>query len=325
MLVGLVGSVAEAQRMRRGGYNNNNNQNQGGNGQQDQNANKSKLPDDSRLLEIHQAFIRGATKLALEYTKKNELDKAIACYREILRLVPGYGPAQAALTQIIAKQSNAKRVVIDIMASKGWQDSGIDVIEGKPVVIHADGHWKINMFYPVGGEGVEIPEELRRFNLGALIGIIIPPGEKPAAKIEAPEGGSGGENTNEQPAEQPAAQQPAEGDQAAANENPEAAAGENPGQNAQEGANAAGNAGGEKQPTYAAPRESSDKEKEEEDKKPRPFFIGHQAELFAKRSGRLYLRMYDSDADDNVGKIRVEIRGTFGPAVGDAASTGRSK
>jgi hypothetical protein len=310
-LIAALTSVAEAQR-RRGNNNNTqggNNQNgqgtQAGNGQTDPNANKSKLPDDQRLLEIHQAFIRGAMKLALEYERKKDLDKAITCYHEILRLVPNYGPAQAGLAKIIGKQATAKRVVVEVMANKGWQDSGVDVIEGKPVMIRADGHWKLNMHYPVGGEGIEIPKELRQFNLGSLIGIIIPPGEKPSANIEAPAESSesaAAENSGDKPAEQ------AQGENAQA-DNGQA---EKP-----EGESADG-----------ASKDESAKTKEEEEaekKKPKPFFIGHQADLFAKISGRLYLRMYDSDTADNVGKIRVDISGTFGPPAAEGSTGSRSK
>jgi hypothetical protein len=284
-LIAAMPSLSEAQRYRRSrsGSDTNGGNNQPG-GQTDPNANKPKLPEDARLLEIHQAFIRGAEKLALEYVRKKEPDKAIACYREILRLVPNYPAAQAALAKIIGKQATAKRVVIDVLASKGWQDSGVDLIEGKPVMIRADGHWKINMHYPVGGDGVEIPKELRQFNLGSLIGIIIPPGDSPSSKLEAPQ--ESGAASDEKPAEQ---QAPA--------------------------ANGGENAGGEKPAATAVAGEAPKTEaaKEEEDKKPRPFFIGHQADLFAKSSGRLYLRMYDSEADDNVGKITVVLSGTFAP------------
>ncbi|HEY5311779.1 MAG TPA: tetratricopeptide repeat protein [Pirellulales bacterium] len=303
-LVAALASVAEAQRYRRGGNNQGQGGNQGGqagNDQQDQGKNKSNVPDDPRLLEVHQAFIRGAQKLALEYERKKDLDKAITCYREILRLVPNYGPAQAALTKIIGKQATAKRVVVEVMANKGWQDSGVDVIEGKPVMIRADGHWKMNMHYPVGGDGIEIPKELRKFNLGALIGIIIPPGDQPGAHIEAPPESTeaaSGENAGDKPAEAAPAEQ----------------------------AQPAG-ADAEKPAAGDATKDESAKTKEEEEaekKKPRPFFIGHQADLFAKISGRLYLRMYDSDTDDNVGKIRVDISGTFGPPA-EGSTGGRAK
>lgn len=327
-LIASVASVAEAQR-RRGNNNNNNNQGnnnqngQAGNGQTDPNANnnnKSKLPDDQRLLEVHQAFVRGATKLAQEYVQKKELDKAIACYREILRLVPNYGPAQAALAKIIGKQATAKRVVIDVMANKGWQDSGVDVIEGKPVMIRADGHWKMNMHYPVGGDGIEIPEELRKFNLGALIGIVIPPGETPSTHIEEPRESAesaSAENASNKPAEQAAADKaPAEQAQA-----DNAAAGNAAADNA-----AAGDAAEKPAASDAAADASKDSagKEEEEKKKPKPFYIGHQADLFAKTSGRLYLRMYDSDPDDNVGKMRVDISGTFGSGT-ESSTSGRSK
>ncbi|HEX4149670.1 MAG TPA: hypothetical protein VHY20_11815, partial [Pirellulales bacterium] len=180
---------------------------------------------------------------------------------------------------------------------KGWQDTGVDLIAGKPVMIRSDGKWRLNMHYPVGGDGLEIPEELRKFNLGSLIGIVVPPGESPSSKPQAPK-----ESTAA--SEPPADQQAAEGDNA-------------------NGAAAEGAASDK--PAEAAGDAAPEAAKEEEDKTPKPFFIGRQADLFAKTSGRLYLRMYDADAADNVGKIRVDINGTFGSTAADSASASRTK
>ena len=38
---------------------------------------------------------------------------------------------------------------------------------------------------------------------------------------------------------------------------------------------------------------------------------GKEKPLKVQQPGRLYLRMYDVDPDDNDGELRVEIRGTF--------------
>lgn len=45
--------------------------------------------------------------------------------------------------------------------------------------------------------------------------------------------------------------------------------------------------------------------------KEKPFVIGTQKEFIPKRSGVLYLQMYDIDVSDNEGEIDVQIKGTF--------------
>jgi hypothetical protein len=235
-------------------------------GQGNNRNNAPKLPDDPRLLEIHKQFVQGAEKLALEYAANKEFDKARDCYAEILRLVPTYGPAESKLKEIRGKQAIAQRIVMDVMANKGWQDTGIDVIQGKPLVINASGHWKFNLEGTVGADGFEIPKELRRYNLGSLIGMIVPP-EKPAATTAT---------------------------------NP---ASESTPPPAESAANAA----------EKAATEGENKE-EEKDNEPRLFVVGKTLDTNARISGRLFLRMYDSSADDNVGKLSVAITGTFSSA-----------
>ncbi len=43
----------------------------------------------------------------------------------------------------------------------------------------------------------------------------------------------------------------------------------------------------------------------------KPFVVGPSKQFTAERSGRLFLRMYDTDPRDNDGALKVEIRGTF--------------
>jgi hypothetical protein len=41
------------------------------------------------------------------------------------------------------------------------------------------------------------------------------------------------------------------------------------------------------------------------------FLIGSSTSFTAERDGRLFLRMYDSDPSDNLGKVSVYLEGTF--------------
>jgi len=184
---------------------------------------KVELPSDPRLLSLHRDFVRKAQQLAMEYERDNENQKARDVYDQILKLVPNFPPAIKKLREIHRRESSAERVVMDVYANRPWQDAGITLIAGKPVHIEAKGQWTFRMIHKLAADGMEIPEKLRDFNLGALVGIIDSP------DMEEPE----------------------------------------------------------------------------------PFLIGSNFEFDAPSSGRLLLRMYDSDASDNAGKLSVEIKGTF--------------
>lgn len=72
-------------------------------------------------------------------------------------------------------QINAQdRKLTDVLATQGWQDSGVTLREGMPVQIEVKGSWKV--VFETGPEGLELPNELRpkdnRIKLGTLIGVI---------------------------------------------------------------------------------------------------------------------------------------------------------
>jgi hypothetical protein len=267
-------TAAEAQRMNRNaGQAADPNAGQGKKGKK-----AATLPEDARLLEIHKAFVMGAEKLAQEYMNNKDMDKARDCYREILRLVPGYPDAQEKLDQIVGKEQTAARKVVDVFANKGWQDTGLTVIEGKPMVFRADGKWKLRMELDVTANGMAIPDDLRRFNLGSLIGLI--------------DDGT----VNHSASASVAAKAPAASSEAAT------ASGAT--------ASAEGTGSTEAPPADASATTEPAKD-EEEDKSSKPFFIGRQLDMTCKRSGKLYLRMYDFEPSDNAGKLGVLISGTF--------------
>lgn len=141
------------------------------------------LPSDEKLLELHKAFVVGAEKLAAEYEKANQTEKARACYSEILRLVPTYTPAQSKMAEIRVKEESANRKPFDVFANKGWQDTGINVLAGKPVSIKAAGSWTMKMEYTLPPDGIEIPKELRDFPLGALVGKVMTAPDDEEAKV----------------------------------------------------------------------------------------------------------------------------------------------
>lgn len=130
------------------------------------------LPTDPKLLEIHRDFVTKAEKLASEYEKSRQPGKAKTCYEEILRLVPEYSVAKTKIAQLAEDELKADRKVFEVLANKDWQDSGIQVIAGKPIRIMAEGSWTFNMSHKVTPAGMEVAKHLRDFNPGALIGIV---------------------------------------------------------------------------------------------------------------------------------------------------------
>lgn len=181
------------------------------------------LPDDERLMALHRDFVKKAETLAKEYESDKDWGKARAVYEEILKLVPQYSSASSKLAEMMQRESTAKVAAFSVKANAGWQDTGIDLIAGKPIQIIAGGAWVFHLEVETNAEGLTIPKELRDFPLGCLIGYIPDP-------------------------------------------DPE---------------------------------------------KAKPFVVGNRTQMIAERSGRLFLRMYDTDPSDNTGALKVEIHGTF--------------
>ena len=134
------------------------------------------LPSDERLLTLHRDFVKKAETLAKEYEGDKDWGKARAVYEEILKLVPQYGPASTKLADMIAKESTAKTAAITVKANEGWQDTGIDLLAGKPVQLSASGAWTFHLEVETNAAGLSIPKELRDFPLGCLIGYVASPG-----------------------------------------------------------------------------------------------------------------------------------------------------
>lgn len=149
-----------------------NNQNRANRQQADEKPEPAPLPNDQRLLALHRNFIQQAEKLALEYERGKDFDKAKAVYGEILKLVPQYEAAQVKMSAINQMELTAGRARFDVQADEAWQDTGITVIAGKPIAIRAYGTWTFTFTAELSPEGIAIPKELKEYNLGSLIGSI---------------------------------------------------------------------------------------------------------------------------------------------------------
>jgi len=128
------------------------------------------LPADPRLVEIHREFVTKAEKLGDEYARKKDWEKARIVFGEVLKLVPNYKPAVEKMKVINGELSNANKVIFTVEAREGWQDTGIDVIEGSPLAFRSEGQWLL--VHESDANGLEIPREIRDYKLGSLIGVV---------------------------------------------------------------------------------------------------------------------------------------------------------
>ena len=157
----LIGSFAAAQNTRQ-------------KGRAKQGSKSTGLPDDDRLLALHRDFVLKAQGLATEYERKKDYEKAKVVYGEILKLTPRYKAVQDKLDALIEREATAKRAVFTVAADKGWQNTGIRVIKGKPVMIKAAGTWTFTLTRDLTPDGMTIPKELQKFKLGSLLGVVQP-------------------------------------------------------------------------------------------------------------------------------------------------------
>lgn len=137
-------------------------------------ANAPDLPSDPQLLSLHKEFITKAEKLAAEYERKKQYDKAREVFEAMTRLVPKYQEAEAGLQRMLQAQSLQDRKLVEVQADEGWQDSGAQLVKGMPVHIEVKGTWSVVL--ETGPEGVQIPDNMKprdsRIQLGTLIGVI---------------------------------------------------------------------------------------------------------------------------------------------------------
>ena len=139
---------------------------------------KSTLPTDPKLVDLHKDFVTKAEKLGDDYAKQEDWEKSRVVFQEILKLVPKYPSAIKKLEVIRTKLSQANRKIVTVDASRDWLDTKIDLEEGSPVGFKTDGEW--TFVFEGDANGIELPKEFREFRdlrLGSLIAIIAAPGE----------------------------------------------------------------------------------------------------------------------------------------------------
>jgi hypothetical protein len=143
---------------------------------------KMELAADPKLQKIQKQFVVDAATLAKDYERKNDIEGARACYEQILRVLPHHPEAEKALQRIRGEELTKEKKTLRVKATEGWQDAGINVLADRPLTVRAEGTWTFAMKKDLEADGMEIPEDLKDFNLGCLVGKIVGAGDTEDSK-----------------------------------------------------------------------------------------------------------------------------------------------
>jgi len=127
---------------------------------------------DKQHEDIVKDFVTRTHKLALQYQSAGQYGKAKDSLDLILKVSPDDQPARALLDKMQKQELTENRKVIKVQANQGWQKTGVQVVEGKPFAIEAKGDWVFKMSRTVAADGLDMPEDMKKFPLGSLIGVI---------------------------------------------------------------------------------------------------------------------------------------------------------
>jgi hypothetical protein len=117
-------------------------------------------------------FSARSHKLALQYQQSGNHDKAKETLNLLLKVAPNDDQAKNLLEKISKQELSENKKTLKVLANQSWQKTGVVVFEGKPVSIEAKGEWVFKMNRSVSGDGMEVPEDMKQFPLGALIGYV---------------------------------------------------------------------------------------------------------------------------------------------------------
>ncbi|MBI3464583.1 MAG: hypothetical protein HY000_16250 [Planctomycetes bacterium] len=122
--------------------------------------------------ELLRDFTNRAHKLALQYQQAGSHEKAKDTLKLILQMEPDHEQAKALMDKISKQELTENKKTCKVLANQSWQATGVQVFEGKPVAIEAKGEWVFKMDKSVSPDGMEMPDDMKKFPLGALIGYI---------------------------------------------------------------------------------------------------------------------------------------------------------
>ena len=117
-------------------------------------------------------FATRVRRIALQYEQAGDREKARSTLRLLLQTAPNDAEAKAMLDRISKQELAENKTFVKVMANQGWQNTGVQVFAGKPVVIEAKGTWVFRMNRVVTADGLEVPDDMKIFPLGSLVGAI---------------------------------------------------------------------------------------------------------------------------------------------------------
>lgn len=134
---------------------------------------------DVKAGELSDNFVKEAQALAGEYYEAGALDKSKALLEAVLKLKPGTKEVELQIKKIDEDVLSSNELEVDVNAAKGWEWSGVNVLEDKPFRIQAEGVYRFMVNTTVGPAGfTEKDKELTtemvsRAPCGALVGVVL--------------------------------------------------------------------------------------------------------------------------------------------------------
>jgi len=134
---------------------------------------------DLKASELSETFVKEAQQLASEYYEAGALDKSKSLLEAVLKLKPDAKEIELQIKKIDEDVLSANELEADVNAAKGWEWSGVSVIEDKPFRIQAEGVYRFMVNTTVGPAGFpekdkELTTEMvSRAPCGALVGVVL--------------------------------------------------------------------------------------------------------------------------------------------------------
>lgn len=134
---------------------------------------------DATAHKLEAEFLKAVADLASSYEEAGDKEKAKAMLQAILKLRPDAEPVKEKLKQLEESVFSDQQEMLDLDMSKGWVSTGMVVEKGKKLRLESAGSYKLIVNDSLGPDGYQSDSDEVFFDgapLGALIGMVIPPG-----------------------------------------------------------------------------------------------------------------------------------------------------
>jgi hypothetical protein len=134
---------------------------------------------DLKASELSDNFVKEAQSLAGEYYDAGALDKSKSLLEAVLKLKPDAKEVELQIKKIDEDVLSANELEAEVNAAKGWEWSGVSVLEDKPFRIQAEGVYRFMVNTTVGPMGFpekdkELTTEMvSRAPCGGLVGVVL--------------------------------------------------------------------------------------------------------------------------------------------------------